>query len=375
MWDSQRDSVTLNLWAILHFGARAGTSRGGRCADLEFSVRRWQQALGEEVTGALTAQQAQRFARIVDGTDASVSTVSAPLSATRTQSDRDPKPVGVQAELPVSIFGLVVGRPINTSPHASQKPVVPVCYGRVHGGRVGLELAVEMRDRPVCIAPPSRDTYFRPIRLVVRFAEDAVGGGQPVPTESLSGRGVFANGVQMLDCIQTPCDPPTSQPLTTGWARVLYAETHRPAGMSGNQLFIVLRGGRLVGAAWAGLRNEVMPMFQGMYGSSSDRSTRTEVRAGGTTVAGQGWGITDDGKPVDLTVLRGARPQRIDYESHRWRLPPDVLIEVGCEAALEGVPVAAESSQCFVHVMTESARSVVRAGLADQSSPAPTRLR
>ena len=58
----------LNLWAILHDGARAGTSRsrGTRCADLEFSARRWQQALGEPATGALTQGQARRFTSLVD---------------------------------------------------------------------------------------------------------------------------------------------------------------------------------------------------------------------------------------------------------------------------------------------------------------------
>lgn len=56
----------LNLWAILHDGAHAGTSRGTRCADLEFSARRWQQALGEPVTGALTQGQARRFTSLVD---------------------------------------------------------------------------------------------------------------------------------------------------------------------------------------------------------------------------------------------------------------------------------------------------------------------
>lgn len=70
-WAAPGYSSVLNFWAILHYGSRAGTSRGDRCQDFEFSARRWQQALGESATGALTTQQVRRFTQVVDAADPS----------------------------------------------------------------------------------------------------------------------------------------------------------------------------------------------------------------------------------------------------------------------------------------------------------------
>lgn len=59
----------LSLWAIYHFGERAGTSRGTRCMDGGFAVRAWQAALGDEPTGFLTAAQGARLVDVVDRHD------------------------------------------------------------------------------------------------------------------------------------------------------------------------------------------------------------------------------------------------------------------------------------------------------------------
>lgn len=61
-WDRPGFGAELQMWAIYHFGERAGTSRQRpHCGDGEFAAKAWQSALGAPLTGALTAEQAAAF--------------------------------------------------------------------------------------------------------------------------------------------------------------------------------------------------------------------------------------------------------------------------------------------------------------------------
>lgn len=69
-WITRGYDQQLLVWAIAHYGARAGSRlQRPHCADGDFAIRAWQSALAEPETGRLTAAQGARLVQVVDRLD------------------------------------------------------------------------------------------------------------------------------------------------------------------------------------------------------------------------------------------------------------------------------------------------------------------
>jgi hypothetical protein len=163
----------LMFWAIYHYGAVAGTSRGTPCQNGDLMVRAFQAALGELSDGLLKTSQARKLVDAVDSLVTSFSAWKAQRGLSPTAAPKEPT-----SEPPPSA-GVVAPPPWPLSSSKQDRTV----FGRVELGEplTGAQLAGPWEKYPLTpgleirfITLPQPPEWTIPMRTTVGVAHLAV---------------------------------------------------------------------------------------------------------------------------------------------------------------------------------------------------------